>query len=132
MALTLRGTTRSRPSSADQVRCASAFARLLSQRAARVGGSRPLCTRARAAPAPSRALTAPVTIRQERSPTKLARIGAPALGRGGSLAYPKIPRPKGWGTEFSTSAPRTAVGINEYLYALSQRGHGAVRCVEPC
>lgn len=66
---------------------------------------------------------------QERSPTKRPRINAPTLSGCESLTYPLIPRVKGWGAEFVTSVPRTAVGINEYFYALSRRDHDAVRCV---
>lgn len=65
---------------------------------------------------------------QERSPTKLTSIRALPPGRGGLTAYPKVPRPRGFGTDFATSAPRTAAGVNEYLYALSLRDHGAVSC----
>ena len=51
----------------------------------------------------------------------------PGLGRGGALTYPRRPRPKGWCAGVELSAPRTAVGINEYLHVLSHREHGAVR-----
>ena len=42
-----------------------------------------------------------------------------------------ISRPSRFSSAFTTSVPRTAVGVNEYLYALSLRDHGAVRCGLP-
>lgn len=72
-----------------------------------------------------------MTPQVEKSPSKRARIDVPALGRGADISYPKIARPVSYSTSFTTSVPRTAVGVNEYLYALSLRGHAAVRCGRP-
>ena len=65
---------------------------------------------------------------QVSSPTKLAKIRAPALGRAGQASYCWIPRPAPYGDAVECSPPRSAVGINEYIYALSQRHPAAVRC----
>ena len=73
-------------------------------------------------------LSYPLALQEERSATKRARISAPPRTGCESLTYPLIPRAKGWGPGSMASVPRTAVGINEYLYALSQHDHGAVRC----
>ena len=39
-----------------------------------------------------------------------------------------IPRPPAFGTAVELDLPRSAVGINEYIYALSLRHPEAVRC----
>ena len=65
---------------------------------------------------------------QASSPTKLAKIRAPAVGRSGEATYCWIPRPALYGDAVECSPPRSAVGINEYIYALSQRHPDAVRC----
>ena len=64
---------------------------------------------------------------QEKSPTKITKITA--AGRGGAHTYCLFPRPKVYSAQVQSSLPRTAVGVNEYFYALSLREHGAVRCV---
>ena len=61
---------------------------------------------------------------QEKSPTKLAKIDAPGSRRDANRGtYCWISRPPSWGTAFEPSVPRTAVGVNEYMYALSLRAH---------
>ena len=99
---------------------------LVCERAA-LGGFPARSHTARATPALTCALIWFLTIHQELTTTAVALIQAPALGRGGALTYPRRPRPKGWCAGVELSAPRTAVGINEYLHALSHRDHGAVR-----
>ena len=39
-----------------------------------------------------------------------------------------IPRPKSYGAAVQLDLPRSAVGVNEYIYALSLRHPEAVRC----
>ena len=65
---------------------------------------------------------------QASSPTKRARLTAPAVGRGGSAAACWIPRPKAFGEAVELDLPRSAVGVHEYLYALSLRHPDAVKC----
>ena len=36
--------------------------------------------------------------------------------------------PAAWGENFERSVPRTRVGVNEYIYALSKRHPAAVKC----
>lgn len=79
------------------------------------------------APAPSFELTEFMPACQEKSPTKITKITA--AGRGGAHTYCLFPRPKVYSAQVQSSLPRTAVGVNEYFYALSLREHGAVRCV---
>ena len=122
--------TRRRPVQLDLVRAATACAQLPLRRSKREGVLRARA-RHQPAPAPSCPSDRFMAMCQERSPTKLAKIGAPARGRGGAMTYPMIPRPASWSAEFAPSAPRTAVGINEYPYPLSQRRHGAVKCSTP-
>ena len=65
---------------------------------------------------------------QVASPTKLLKVAAPALGRGGAASCCWIPRPRSFGEAVELELPRTYVGVNEYLYALSRRHPQAVRC----
>ena len=65
---------------------------------------------------------------QVSSPTKLTKISAPALGRGGAASCCWVPRPPSYGAAFEPEVPRSWTGINEYLYALSLRHPAAVRC----
>ena len=68
---------------------------------------------------------------QAASPTKRARVAAPALGRGGSGSVTWLPRPTSYSATVQLDVPRLAVGVNEYLYALSLRHPEAVRCGSP-
>ena len=65
---------------------------------------------------------------QVTSSTKLLKVSAPALGRGGAASCCWIPRPRSFGEAVELDLPRTYVGVNEYLYALSRRHPQAVRC----
>ena len=61
-----------------------------------------------------------IPLLQEASPTKLTSIKAAAVGAGGETTHPWIPRPLTWGVAVQWSAPRTAVGVNELFYLLSE------------
>ena len=63
--------------------------------------------------------------RRPSSPRSVIRHSR--LGRTGSSSAVWIPRPKRYGPEVELDLPRSAVGINEYIYALSLRHPEAVR-----
>ena len=92
------------------------------------GGSRAACTRARAPPAPPGAPSRIMAPCQVSSATKVAKTAAPAIGRGGVATCDWVPRPPRSTEVFEPDVPRSKVGVNEYLYALSRRHPAAVWC----
>ena len=65
---------------------------------------------------------------QVASRTKLAKVAAPALGRGGAASCCWVPRPSSYGEAFEPEVQRSWTGISEYLYALSPRHPAAILC----
>ena len=107
-------------------RCAAAPRPLATPKACRVFSNG--CSPWRMAPAPSDGPSRIMPACQASSPTKRARLAAPAVGRGGSATACWIPRPKAFGEAVELDLPRSAVGVHEYLYALSLRHPDAVKC----
>ena len=65
---------------------------------------------------------------QVSSVTKVAKTAAPAIGRGGAATCDWVPRPPRSTEVFEPDVPRSKVGFNEYMYALSRRHPAAVWC----
>ena len=71
-----------------------------------------------------------MAIFQQVSPTKRAKIRPARLGVGGndSFTYTWLPRPASWPGAGQTTVGRNATGVNKYMYMLSQRHTGDIRC----
>ena len=65
---------------------------------------------------------------RQASPTKRAKIQPSRIGVDDeTFTLDWLPRPAGWPLTGQLSAPRNAVGVNEYLYLLSRRHPDAVK-----